>query len=117
MGSLKVDVKWGKEVFKNIEIDANEPPLMFKNQLFSLTGECPIVTLEVLESTRDSVRGANALVSAMTHEKGSHSASRIAAVSYRTAWLWRLGGRLRKRLHALTSANAHRVCLQHPALE
>mmetsp|Transcript_13021 Transcript_13021/g.39438 ORF Transcript_13021/g.39438 Transcript_13021/m.39438 type:complete len:533 (-) Transcript_13021:267-1865(-) len=41
MGSLKVDVKWGKEVFKNIEIDANEPPLMFKNQLFSLTGVAP----------------------------------------------------------------------------
>ena len=35
---MKVNVKWGKEVLKDIEVDVNEPPMLFKLQLFSLTG-------------------------------------------------------------------------------
>ncbi|DBB02923.1 hypothetical protein WJX77_004368 [Trebouxia sp. C0004] len=37
MGSLKVQVKWQKETY-DIEIDRSQPPLVFKQQLFSLTG-------------------------------------------------------------------------------
>ncbi|KAK1289465.1 Ubiquitin carboxyl-terminal hydrolase 6 [Acorus calamus] len=36
-----VSVKWQKEVFKNVEIDTNQPPLVFKCQLFDLTGVPP----------------------------------------------------------------------------
>lgn len=38
MGTVAVDVKWQKEVFKGVEIDMSQPPIVFKNQLFSLTG-------------------------------------------------------------------------------
>ena len=38
MGTIAVDVKWQKEVFKGVEIDMSQPPIVFKNQLFSLTG-------------------------------------------------------------------------------
>lgn len=41
MPTLKVEVKWGKESFKDVEIDLDQPPLMFKTQLFSLTGVPP----------------------------------------------------------------------------
>ena len=39
MASLTVDVKWQKEMFKGIEIDTEQPPIVFKIQLFTLTGE------------------------------------------------------------------------------
>ena len=38
MGTVAVDIKWQKEVFKGVEIDMSQPPIVFKNQLFSLTG-------------------------------------------------------------------------------
>lgn len=38
---VRVEVKWQKEVFKDVEVDTSEPPLVFKNQLFSLTGVPP----------------------------------------------------------------------------
>jgi hypothetical protein len=38
MGTVAVDVKWQKELFKGVEIDMSQPPIVFKNQLFSLTG-------------------------------------------------------------------------------
>ena len=38
MASLTVDVKWQKEMFKGIEIDTEQPPIVFKMQLFTLTG-------------------------------------------------------------------------------
>jgi ubiquitin carboxyl-terminal hydrolase 14 len=41
MPSVKVEVKWGKEVFKDVEIDTEQPPSVFKMQLFSLTGVPP----------------------------------------------------------------------------
>lgn len=39
--SIKVEVKWQKDVFKDVEIDMSQPPSVFKMQLFSLTGVPP----------------------------------------------------------------------------
>lgn len=33
-----VNVKWGKQKFENVEVDTSESPLLFKTQLFALTG-------------------------------------------------------------------------------
>lgn len=41
MGTVRVEVKWAKEVFKDVEIDLSQPPTVFKSQLFSLTGVPP----------------------------------------------------------------------------
>jgi ubiquitin carboxyl-terminal hydrolase 14 len=38
---VKVNVKWGKQVLKDVEIDLNEPPAVFKMQLWTLTGVSP----------------------------------------------------------------------------
>lgn len=35
---MKLNVKWGKEIFKDVEVDMEQPPEMFKMQLYSLTG-------------------------------------------------------------------------------
>lgn len=35
---VKCTVKWGKESFPDVEVDAGQAPLVFKSQLFSLTG-------------------------------------------------------------------------------
>lgn len=37
----QVAVKWQKEIFKDLEVDTSQPPVMFKMQLFSLTGVPP----------------------------------------------------------------------------
>lgn len=37
-----VKVKWGKEVYSDVEINTDEPPLVFKAQLFALTGVNPV---------------------------------------------------------------------------
>lgn len=37
-----VKVKWGKEVYPDLEINTDEPPLVFKAQLFALTGVNPV---------------------------------------------------------------------------
>ncbi|GMH36592.1 hypothetical protein BSKO_04465 [Bryopsis sp. KO-2023] len=36
-----VNVKWGKEVFKEVEVDMDQPPLVFKTQLYTLSGVPP----------------------------------------------------------------------------
>lgn len=36
-----VKVKWGKELYPNIVVDTDEEPLVFKAQLFALTGVAP----------------------------------------------------------------------------
>ncbi|XP_030068781.1 ubiquitin carboxyl-terminal hydrolase 14 isoform X2 [Microcaecilia unicolor] len=36
-----VNVKWGKEKFDNVELNTEEPPMVFKAQLFALTGVQP----------------------------------------------------------------------------
>lgn len=39
--SSLVSVKWQKEVFPDVEIDTSQPPLVFKGQLYDLTGVPP----------------------------------------------------------------------------
>jgi ubiquitin carboxyl-terminal hydrolase 14 len=41
MAVLKVKVKWGKETYNDVEVNTEEPPLVFKAQLFALTGVQP----------------------------------------------------------------------------
>ncbi|XP_017776545.1 PREDICTED: ubiquitin carboxyl-terminal hydrolase 14 isoform X2 [Nicrophorus vespilloides] len=41
MPCYKVKVKWGKETFPDIEVNTDEPPMLFKAQLFALTGVQP----------------------------------------------------------------------------
>lgn len=38
---LAVTVKWGKEKFEGVELNTDEPPMVFKAQLFALTGVQP----------------------------------------------------------------------------
>ncbi|XP_052776253.1 ubiquitin carboxyl-terminal hydrolase 14-like [Mya arenaria] len=41
MPVFKVNVKWGKEKFSDVECNTNEPPEVFKAQLFALSGVQP----------------------------------------------------------------------------
>ncbi|KAK7073067.1 Ubiquitin carboxyl-terminal hydrolase 14 [Halocaridina rubra] len=41
MTVYNVKVKWGKEMYPGIELDTGEPPMVFKAQLFALTGVQP----------------------------------------------------------------------------
>lgn len=41
MPSIKIKVKWGREIFQGIEVDTDSEPLLFKAQLFALTGVQP----------------------------------------------------------------------------
>ncbi|XP_013781694.1 ubiquitin carboxyl-terminal hydrolase 14-like [Limulus polyphemus] len=41
MPLYKVKVKWGKEVFPDVEVNTDEVPMVFKAQLFALTGVQP----------------------------------------------------------------------------
>lgn len=34
-------MKWQKEIFKDLEVDTTQPPLVFKMQLYTLTGVPP----------------------------------------------------------------------------
>lgn len=36
-----VKVKWGKELYKDVEVNTDDDPLLFKAQLFALTGVQP----------------------------------------------------------------------------
>lgn len=38
---FSVTVKWGKEKFEGVELNTDEPPMVFKAQLFALTGVQP----------------------------------------------------------------------------
>lgn len=38
---FSVKVKWGKELFNNVEVNTDEDPILFKAQLFALTGVQP----------------------------------------------------------------------------
>jgi ubiquitin carboxyl-terminal hydrolase 14 len=35
---MKVNVKWGKQLFKDVDVDMDAPPEQLKMQLFSLSG-------------------------------------------------------------------------------
>ena len=41
MPAFKVKVKWGKETFKDVEVNTDEEVLLFKATLFSLSGVNP----------------------------------------------------------------------------
>lgn len=41
MPSFQVKVKWGKELFSDVELNTDEEPVVFKAQLFALTGVQP----------------------------------------------------------------------------
>ncbi|XP_074677229.1 ubiquitin carboxyl-terminal hydrolase 14 isoform X1 [Strix aluco] len=41
MPLFSVNVKWGKEKFDGVELNTDEPPMVFKAQLFALTGVQP----------------------------------------------------------------------------
>lgn len=41
MPIYKVNIKWGKELYNDIELNLDEPPIIFKAQLFALTGVQP----------------------------------------------------------------------------
>ena len=38
---LSVNIKWGKEKFQDVECNTDEPPMVFKAQLFALSGVQP----------------------------------------------------------------------------
>lgn len=39
--SIAVKVKWGKELYQGVEVNTDEPPMLFKAQIFALTGVQP----------------------------------------------------------------------------
>ena len=41
MPTLNVKVKWGKQVFDSVDVDTDQPPIVFKSQLFALTNVPP----------------------------------------------------------------------------
>ncbi|KFM65368.1 Ubiquitin carboxyl-terminal hydrolase 14, partial [Stegodyphus mimosarum] len=41
MPSYKVKVKWGKETFNDVEVNTDEEPIVFKAQLYAITGVPP----------------------------------------------------------------------------
>ena len=41
MPNFKIKVKWGKEIYQDVEVDTDEEPMVFKAQLFALTGVQP----------------------------------------------------------------------------
>ncbi|ELT88016.1 hypothetical protein CAPTEDRAFT_159540 [Capitella teleta] len=41
MPVFKVHIKWGKEKFQNVECNTDEPPILFKAQIFALSGVQP----------------------------------------------------------------------------
>ena len=41
MPAFKIKVKWGKEVYQDVEVNTDEEPIVFKAQLFALTGVQP----------------------------------------------------------------------------
>ncbi|XP_017792063.1 PREDICTED: ubiquitin carboxyl-terminal hydrolase 14 [Habropoda laboriosa] len=41
MPQYAIKVKWGKELFPNVEVNTDEEPMLFKAQLFALTGVQP----------------------------------------------------------------------------
>lgn len=38
---LSVNIKWGRELFKDVELNTDEDPMVFKAQLYALTGVIP----------------------------------------------------------------------------
>lgn len=69
---ILVHVKWQKEKFQDVELDTSEPPIVFKSQLYALSG---------VEPERQKV-----MVAGKTIEVRN-----LAIVKFRGAWLTMLG--------------------------
>ena len=41
MGTFTVNVKWGKQKFEKVEVNQDEPPVLFQAQMFALSGVPP----------------------------------------------------------------------------
>ena len=41
MAPVKVNAKWGKELYSDIEVDPSQSPMVFKSQLCTLSGVPP----------------------------------------------------------------------------
>eukprot|EP00088_Acartia_fossae_P014856 TRINITY_DN1800_c0_g1_i6.p1 TRINITY_DN1800_c0_g1~~TRINITY_DN1800_c0_g1_i6.p1 ORF type:complete len:510 (-),score=166.84 TRINITY_DN1800_c0_g1_i6:327-1856(-) len=41
MPTFKIKVKWGKEIYQDVEVNTDEEPILFKAQMFALTGVQP----------------------------------------------------------------------------
>ena len=44
---ISVRVKWGKQKFDAVELNTDEPPAVFKMQLFSLSGSLPVQSVHL----------------------------------------------------------------------
>ena len=55
-----VNIKWGKEELKDLEIDFDQPVMIFKTQIFSITG-VPIERQKIM------VKGGMLKVSALSN--------------------------------------------------
>ena len=54
-----MNVKWGKEKFDAVELNTEEPPMVFKAQLFALTGVQPDRQKVMVKGGTLKVRGAS----------------------------------------------------------
>ncbi|GIY67412.1 ubiquitin carboxyl-terminal hydrolase 14 [Caerostris darwini] len=68
MPSFKVKVKWGKELFNDVEVSTEEDPILFKAQLFAITGVAPERQKVMIKGTtlKDDTWGSIKLKEGMT---------------------------------------------------
>jgi len=77
---LSVKVKWGRELYTDIDVNTDEEPILFKAQLFALTGVQPDRLGQLLVScsiqnqfleflSNESVKSLKARVVALFNEK------------------------------------------------
>lgn len=75
MTAFKVKVKWSKELFEDVEVDTSEEPMVFKAQLYALTGVQPerqkvmIKGATLKDSSWDTVKLRNGLTILMMGTK------------------------------------------------
>lgn len=65
---VSVNVKWGKEKFSDVECNTDDPPMVFKAQLFALSGVQP---------DRQKVMLKGAVVKVFENEKCDNLTSHI----------------------------------------
>lgn len=63
-----VNVKWGKEKFDAVELNTEEPPMVFKAQLFALTGVQPDRQKVMVKGGTLKVRTRKQTVPELQHE-------------------------------------------------
>ena len=74
MPNFKIKVKWGKEIFQDVEVNTDEEPMVFKAQLFALTGVQPerqkvMLKGAILDQTWDKVRVKDGIMMLMMGTK------------------------------------------------